>query len=134
MVRKLRKLSRLVGSLKKVEKPKWTESETPASVYGGLDSPDVEILLDLLSEKMGVETALRIMALTNPEFGTLWQIFLYKSVITILVMSPLRSKQNPLRVELNYNVLFSFRLIRQLQSKFLSMHQRFSTIYKSQTG
>jgi hypothetical protein len=82
MIKKLRKLSCLIQSykkgLKRLHAQKWTEMEAVEDVFGGLNSPDVEILLDLLSEKMGVEIALRIMALTDKEFGTMWKIFLHK--------------------------------------------------------
>ena len=80
--KRLRKLSSLVHTyrteLKKATTIKWTDLEAVEDVYGGLKSPDVEVLLDLLSETMGVEVALKIMALTDAEFGTMWRIYMHK--------------------------------------------------------
>ncbi len=42
----------------------------PQDVFGGLNSPDVEMLLDLLAETMGVPPALRILTLVDQEFLT----------------------------------------------------------------
>ncbi len=42
-------------------------------VYGGLRSPDVELLLDLLAETEGVASAVRILTLLDQEFHLAWR-------------------------------------------------------------
>ena len=43
-------------------------------VFGGLNSPDVELLLDLLAETMGMAPAMRIMTMLDPELLKSWKV------------------------------------------------------------
>ena len=54
---------------------KWDDDKTKAvlDVYGGLKSPDVEIMLDLLAETKGSSPAMRILTLLDPEFLNAWR-------------------------------------------------------------
>ncbi len=54
---------------------RWEPGETSRSldVYGGLRSPDVELLLDLLAETEGVAQALRILAVLDQEVHLAWR-------------------------------------------------------------
>ena len=54
---------------------KWDDAKTKSilDVYGGLKSPDVEIMLDLLAETKGSSPAMRILTLLDPEFLTAWR-------------------------------------------------------------
>ena len=50
------------------------EQEDLLDLYGGLDSPDVELLLDLLAETVGIPPAMRILTLLDEEFLKTWQV------------------------------------------------------------
>ncbi len=54
---------------------RWDPGETSRSldVYGGLRSPDVELLLDLLAETEGVAPAVRILTMLDQEFHLAWR-------------------------------------------------------------
>ena len=81
MIKRMRKLSSLLneyqGGIRKYSKKmKWesTKFELNMDVYGGLKSPDVELLLDLLSETRGVHSALRILTMIDEEFISSWRV------------------------------------------------------------
>ena len=50
------------------------EMERKIDVFGGLNSPDVELLLDLLAETMGMAPAMRIMTMLDPELLKSWRV------------------------------------------------------------
>ena len=56
------------------------ETERRADVFGGLNSPDVELLLDLLAETMGMAPAMRIMTMLDPELLKSWKVKRRKEV------------------------------------------------------
>ena len=43
-------------------------------MFGGLNSLDVELLLDLLAETMGLAPAMRILTILDPELHNAWKI------------------------------------------------------------
>ena len=43
-------------------------------VYGGIKSPDVQLLLDLLAETMGIEVSIRILTLLDEDFHQTWRV------------------------------------------------------------
>ena len=49
-----------------MEKEGAEAMERRIDVFGGLNSPDVELLLDLLAETMGMAPAMRIMTMIIP--------------------------------------------------------------------
>ena len=57
------------------------DTERRADVFGGLNSPDVELLLDLLAETMGMAPAMRIMTMLDPELLKSWKVKRRKEVI-----------------------------------------------------
>ncbi len=83
--RRLRKLSSLLVIYKRMlrEQKKnapadseWDKEklEKHMDVYGGLNSPDVELLLDLLAETMGLAQAMRIMTMLDPDLLSSWKV------------------------------------------------------------
>lgn len=76
----LRKLSRHLSAYRKSilqfsKQDKWDKerSSQALDVYGGLHSPDVALLLDLLAETMGVASAMRILTILDQEFHAAWK-------------------------------------------------------------
>ncbi|TRY63839.1 hypothetical protein TCAL_15258 [Tigriopus californicus] len=76
----LRKLSRHLSAYRKSirqfsKEAKWDKerSSQALDVYGGLHSPDVALLLDLLAETMGVASAMRILTILDQEFHAAWK-------------------------------------------------------------
>ena len=59
---------------KGVEKESVEAMERRVDVFGGLNSPDVELLLDLLAETMGMAPAMRIMTMLDPELLKSWKV------------------------------------------------------------
>ena len=78
LIKPFRKLSCLIQNYakqaKNQEKEKWLGINRPRVVLASLKSPDVDLLLDLIAEKMGVEVALKILGL-----------YLYSSISDIRV-------------------------------------------------
>ena len=70
IIRHFRKLSSLLNyytkQVKKQEKELWDGRSDQRVVLTSLKSPDADILLDLLAEKMGVEVALKILGMQAP--------------------------------------------------------------------
>ncbi len=62
------------------KKKSKVERDEALDVFGGLESPDIELLLDLLAEKMGVEVALSILTLLDDDFNATWSITLNATV------------------------------------------------------
>lgn len=48
--------------------------ERRIDVFGGLNSPDICLLLDLLAETMGMAPAMRIMTMLDPELLKSWKV------------------------------------------------------------
>ena len=78
--RGMRKLSSLLKDYQKSvlrvsKRKKWDEEkrEEAIDVFGGLDSPDVGLLLNLLAETIGIAPAMRILTLLDAEFHTSWK-------------------------------------------------------------
>ena len=67
LIRNLRKLSCMlqnyVKQVETQEKDKWAGKKQQRNVLASLQSPDVDLLLDLLAEKHGVENAIKILGL-----------------------------------------------------------------------
>ena len=65
LIKRLRKLSCLlqfyVKQVETQEKDKWAGKKEQRNVLASLQSPDVDLLLDLLAEKHGVENAIKIL-------------------------------------------------------------------------
>ncbi len=77
----LREYRRSIGRAAKV----WleeSEAEARMDVYGGLHSPDVELLLDLLAETEGIAPAMRILTLLDQEFHMSWRTHQLQQVRT----------------------------------------------------
>ena len=71
IIRHFRKLSSLLNyytkQVKKQEKELWDGRSDQRVVLTSLKSPDADILLDLLAEKMGVEVALKILGTSGTD-------------------------------------------------------------------
>lgn len=54
----------------------WDKNKTALhnDVFGGLNSPDVELMLDLLAETMGIAPSMRILTMLDPELLTSWKV------------------------------------------------------------
>ena len=67
LIKPFRKLSCLIQNYAKQarnqEKEKWLGINHQRVVLASLKSPDVDLLLDLIAEKMGVEVALKILGM-----------------------------------------------------------------------
>lgn len=79
-IRRMRKLSSFLmdyrDSIRRASKRhKWDQEKSTQAldVFGGMKSPDVELLLDLLAETMGIAPAMRILTLLDSEFHTSWR-------------------------------------------------------------
>ena len=56
-------LQNYVKQVETQEKDKWAGKKQQRNVLASLQSPDVDLLLDLLAEKHGVENAIKILGL-----------------------------------------------------------------------
>ena len=56
-------LQNYVKQVETQEKDKWAGKNQQRNVLASLQSPDVDLLLDLLAEKHGVENAIKILGL-----------------------------------------------------------------------
>jgi hypothetical protein len=63
------------------------EAALMADVYGGLDSPDVQLLLDLLAETEGVGLAMRILTLLDTQFHEAWRPQNLNKVISFVIQT-----------------------------------------------
>lgn len=77
-IRPIRKLGRFIKGYRNGVNQFYHGKQIPENfnaildIHGGMKSLDFEILLDLLAEKMGLEIALRIVAIVDAEFGRDW--------------------------------------------------------------
>ena len=81
LFKRMRKLSGLLADYQKgvrkvSAKRRWDKNrfDQMMDVFGGLESPDVRLLMDLFSETRGVEAAIRILTILDEEFLEAWQV------------------------------------------------------------
>ena len=75
----LRPMSKLLHQYNKYQEI-IDEPENRPKKFGGKLSLDVQYLLDLIAEKLGIDVALKILTVIDPDFGPLWNIRVDKNL------------------------------------------------------